>query len=184
MPKFAANLSMMFNEVPFLDRFAAAREAGFQAVEYLFPYDSEPEVGAQKLRENHLENVLFNMPPGNWSAGERGIASLPGREEEFRAGVEKALAYAAALGVTRLHAMAGIPPAPAALPSHLNREPEVRCRKTGAAPDRTAPGGHQYTRYAGFFCFHPGRFLCHLLRGERSQSQNADRLLPHADDGS
>jgi hydroxypyruvate isomerase len=109
MPKFAANLSMMFNEVPFLDRFAAARDAGFQAVEYLFPYDYEPEVVAQKLRENHLENVLFNMPPGNWSAGERGITSLPGREEEFRAGVDKALIYAAALGVTRLHAMAGIP---------------------------------------------------------------------------
>ena len=111
MPKFAANLSMMFNEVPFLDRFAAARGAGFQAVEYLFPYDFEPEVLAAKLRENRLENILFNMPPGNWSAGERGIASLPGREEEFRAGVDKALTYAAALGVTRLHAMAGIPPA-------------------------------------------------------------------------
>ena len=111
MPKFAANLSMMFNEVPFLDRFAAARDAGFQAVEYLFPYEYEPEVVGRKLRENHLENVLFNMPPGNWSTGERGIASLPGREEEFRAGVEKALAYAVALGVKRLHAMAGMPPA-------------------------------------------------------------------------
>ena len=98
---------MMFNEAPFLDRFAAARDAGFQAVEYLFPYDYEPEVVARKLRDNHLENVLFNMPPGNWSAGERGIASIPGREEEFRAGVGKALAYAAALGVKRLHAMAG-----------------------------------------------------------------------------
>jgi hydroxypyruvate isomerase len=111
MPKFAANLSMMFNEVPFLDRFAAAREAGFEAVEYLFPYDYEPEVVAGKLRDNHLENVVYNMPPGNWSAGERGIASIPGREEEFRAGVAKALAYAPVLGVKRLHAMAGIPPA-------------------------------------------------------------------------
>ena len=102
---------MMFNEVPFLDRFAAAREAGFEAVEYLFPYDYEPEVVAGKLRDNHLENVVYNMPPGNWSAGERGIASIPGREDEFRAGVAKALAYAPALGVKRLHAMAGIPPA-------------------------------------------------------------------------
>jgi hydroxypyruvate isomerase len=102
---------MMFNEVPFLDRFAAARDAGFQAVEYLFPYEYEPEVVARKLAGNHLENVVFNMPPGNWSAGERGIASIPGREDEFRAGVGKALAYAPALGVTRLHAMAGIPPA-------------------------------------------------------------------------
>jgi len=113
MPKFAANLSMMFNEAPFLDRFAAARDAGFQAVEYLFPYDYEPDVVAAKLRENRLENVLFNMPPGNWAAGERGIASVPGREEEFRAGVRKALDYAERLGVKRLHAMAGIPPAEA-----------------------------------------------------------------------
>lgn len=110
MPKFAANLSMMFNEVPFLDRFRAARDAGFRAVEYLFPYDYEPEVLAGKLAGNRLENVLFNLPPGNWAAGERGIASIPGREEEFRWGVEKALTYAVALGVRRLHAMAGIPP--------------------------------------------------------------------------
>ena len=113
MPKFAANLSMMFSEAPFLDRFAAARDAGFQAVEYLFPYDYEPDVVAGKLRESRLENVLFNMPPGNWAAGERGIASIPGREEEFRAGVRKALDYAERLGVKRLHAMAGIPPAEA-----------------------------------------------------------------------
>jgi hydroxypyruvate isomerase len=111
MPKFAANLSMMFNEVPFLDRFAAARDAGFQAVEYMFPYDYEPDVVAAKLRASHLENVLINMPAGNWAAGERGIGCLPGRQQEFRAGVDKALAYAAALGVTNLHAMAGIPPA-------------------------------------------------------------------------
>jgi hydroxypyruvate isomerase len=111
MPKFAANLSMMFQEAPFLDRFAAASDAGFQAVEYLFPYDYEPDVVAGKLRENRMENVLFNMPPGNWSAGERGIAAIPGREEEFRAGVAKALVYAERLGVKRLHAMAGIPPA-------------------------------------------------------------------------
>lgn len=102
---------MMFTEVPFLDRFDAAREAGFTGVEYLFPYDFEPESIAAKLRENSLENVLFNMPPGNWAAGERGIASLPGREEEFRSGVEKALEFARKLGVRRLHAMAGIPPA-------------------------------------------------------------------------
>jgi hydroxypyruvate isomerase len=102
---------MMFNEEPFLDRFAAARDAGFTGVEYLFPYDFGADVIARKLQENGLENVLFNMPPGNWAAGERGITSIPGREEEFRAGLEKALTYAAALGVRRLHAMAGIPPA-------------------------------------------------------------------------
>jgi hydroxypyruvate isomerase len=113
MPKFAANLSMMFNEVPFLDRFAAAAEAGFKGVEFLFPYDYEPEVVAARLRECGLENVLFNMPPGNWGAGERGIASIPGREEEFRSGVDRALTYAKAMGTPRLHAMAGIPPASA-----------------------------------------------------------------------
>jgi 2-dehydrotetronate isomerase len=111
MPKFAANLSMMFNEVPFLDRFAAAADAGFQAVEYLFPYEYSPDVVARKLADAGLENILFNMPPGDWSRGERGIASIPGREQEFRAGVDKALEYALALNVKRLHGMAGIPPA-------------------------------------------------------------------------
>jgi hydroxypyruvate isomerase len=111
MVRFAANLSMMFNEVPFLERFDAAAAAGFQAVEFLFPYDYPAEVIEQKLRENRLENVLFNMPPGNWAAGERGIGCIPGREEEFRAGVDKALAYAERLGTPRLHALAGVAPA-------------------------------------------------------------------------
>ena len=111
MPKFAANLSMMFNEVPFLDRFAAAAEAGFRGVEYLFPYEQTPQVLTETLRKHQLENVLFNMPPGDWAAGERGITCLPGREEEFRAGVAKALAYATQMGVTRVHAMAGVAPA-------------------------------------------------------------------------
>jgi hydroxypyruvate isomerase len=111
MPKFAANLSMMFNEVPFLDRFAAAADAGFEAVEFLFPYDFPPETVAAKLRDNHLENVLFNMPPGDWAKGDRGIGCVTGREDEFRAGVDKALTYAKALGTPRIHAMAGIAPA-------------------------------------------------------------------------
>lgn len=111
MPKFAGNLSMMFNEVPFLDRFAAAADAGFKAVEFLFPYEHPPEVVAERLRKSRLENVLFNMPPGNWAGGERGITCIPGREEEFRAGVDKALSYAALMGTPRLHAMAGIEPA-------------------------------------------------------------------------
>jgi hydroxypyruvate isomerase len=110
MPKFAANLSMMFTEVPFLDRFSAASTAGFKAVEYLFPYEYPPEVIAKKLDENGLENILFNMPPGDWAIGERGTTSIPGREEEFREGVAKALTYAKALKVRRLHAMAGITP--------------------------------------------------------------------------
>jgi len=111
MPKFAGNLTMMFNELPFLDRFAAAADAGFKAVEFLFPYEHPPEVVEDRLRKSGLENVLFNMPPGNWAAGERGITCIPGREEEFRTGVNKALLYATRLGTPRLHAMAGIAPA-------------------------------------------------------------------------
>jgi hydroxypyruvate isomerase len=110
MPKFAANLTMMFNEVPFPQRFAAAAKAGFQAVEFLFPYDHAPHEVAQWLNENRLTNALFNMPPGDWARGERGLASLPGREDEFRAGVARALEYARALGTKRLHAMAGLVP--------------------------------------------------------------------------
>lgn len=111
MPRFAANLSMMFNEVPFLDRFQAAAAAGFKAVEFLFPYEYSPEEVETKARAAGTQVVLFNMPAGNWGAGERGIAGLPGREQEFREGVEKALVYAERLGTPRLHAMAGIAPA-------------------------------------------------------------------------
>lgn len=110
MPKFAANLTMMFNEVPFPQRFAAAARAGFTAVEFLFPYDHQPTEVAGWLKENGLFNALFNMPPGDWAAGERGLASLPGREEEFRAGVATALEYAKAHGTPCLHAMAGLLP--------------------------------------------------------------------------
>ncbi len=113
MPRFAANLSMMFNEVPFLERFKAASVVGFNAVEFLFPYEYTPEEVASTAKDAGTEVVLFNMPAGNWAAGERGITGLPGREEEFRAGVDKALVYAKALGVPRLHAMAGIAPADA-----------------------------------------------------------------------
>jgi hydroxypyruvate isomerase len=111
MPRFAANLSMMFTEVPFLDRFQAAAAAGFPGVEFLFPYEYTPEEVASKAKAAGTEIVLFNMPAGNWGAGERGITGLPGREAEFREGVEKALLYAEHLGVPRLHAMAGIAPA-------------------------------------------------------------------------
>ena len=111
MPRFAANLTMMFNEVPFLDRFKAASEAGFTAVEFLFPYEHSPDDVAAKAKAAGVQIVLFNMPAGNWAAGERGITGLPGREEEFRGGVDKALMYAGHLGALRLHAMAGIAPA-------------------------------------------------------------------------
>ncbi len=118
MPKFAANLTMMFNEVPFPERFARAARAGFRGVEFLFPYGHTPAEVAGWLKANALENVLFNMPPGNWATGERGVASLPGREEEFRAGVAKALEYALAMGTPCIHAMAGLLPAGADAKRH------------------------------------------------------------------
>ncbi|WP_454854205.1 2-oxo-tetronate isomerase [Rhizobium binxianense] len=108
MVKFAANLTMMFTEWPFLDRFEAAAAEGFEAVEYLFPYDFSPEAIAERLRRFDLTQVMFNMPPGDWAAGERGMATQPHRFEEFKAGVGKALDYAAATGARRLHVMAGI----------------------------------------------------------------------------
>jgi hydroxypyruvate isomerase len=102
---------MMFNEHDFPNRFAAAAKAGFDAVEFLFPYDYSPAEVAQWHKENNLKNVLFNLPPGDWAAGERGIAALPGREAEFRTGVAKAIEYALALGTPQLHMMAGLVPA-------------------------------------------------------------------------
>lgn len=111
MPKFAANLSMMFNEVPFPERFANAAKAGFGAVEFLFPYDYPPEEVASWLTSNRLTNQLFNMPPGNVAEKEWGITCLPGREEEFHENVSTALTYAKALGTPRILAMAGYPPA-------------------------------------------------------------------------
>ena len=110
MPKFAANLSFIFQEVGFLDRFAAAAACGFKAVEYLTPYDHPPEVVAEQLNRHRLEQALFNLPPGDWAAGERGIGALPGREQEFRDGVEQALVYAKATKCRLLHAMAGVVP--------------------------------------------------------------------------
>lgn len=108
MIRFTANLTMMFTEWSFLDRFEAAAEAGFEAVEFLFPYDFPPEALERRLREYELELALFNLPPGDWTAGERGIAALPHRFEEFRSGVDKALDYARATGVRSLHMMAGL----------------------------------------------------------------------------
>jgi hydroxypyruvate isomerase len=111
MPKFAANLSTLFNELSFLDRFAAARAAGFDAVEFLFPYAFEAEQIAQRLARYKLDLVLHNLPAGDWAAGERGIACDPRRVGEFQDSVELALEYAEELGVKQLHCLAGkIPP--------------------------------------------------------------------------
>ncbi len=111
MPRFAANLTMMFAEVPFRERFDAAARAGFDAVEYLFPYPFPREELADRLGRNGLVQALHNLPAGDWAAGERGIACLPGRTGEFQDGVGLAIAYAKALGCTRLNCLAGIPPA-------------------------------------------------------------------------
>jgi hydroxypyruvate isomerase len=110
MPKFAANLSMLFTELPFLDRFEAAASAGFQGVEFLFPYDYDAADLAARLKANGLTQVLFNLPAGNWDAGERGIAIYPNLVNEFRESVRRALRYAKALGCTRLHCLAGTAP--------------------------------------------------------------------------
>lgn len=109
MPRFAANLSMMYNEYAFLDRFAAAGRDGFKGVEYLFPYDYPAREIRDRLHTEELTQVLFNAPPGNWDAGERGIAALPGRQAECREGIATALEYATALGSKLVHVMAGIP---------------------------------------------------------------------------
>jgi hydroxypyruvate isomerase len=111
MPRFAANLSMMFTEVPFLDRFALAAESGFKAVEFLFPYEHPAAEIATRLKDNGLDLVLFNAPPGDWARGERGMAALPDRRAEFRDAIAKALEYAVALSCPRLHVMAGLAPA-------------------------------------------------------------------------
>lgn len=108
MPKFAANLSMMYAEYNFLDRFSAAAADGFDAVEYLFPYQYDAAELRRRLDDNGLRQVLFNAPPGDWDAGDRGLAAIPGRQPEFRNGVEKALEYADVLGCPRIHVMAGI----------------------------------------------------------------------------
>ncbi|CAM5355789.1 hydroxypyruvate isomerase [Aquamicrobium terrae] len=110
MPKFSANLSMLFAEHDFLDRFDAAARAGFKGVEYLGPYDHPAETVAARLKKNGLAQVLFNLPSGDWAGGERGLAILPGRVEEFRAGVDKAIGYAKALGCGQVNCLAGIAP--------------------------------------------------------------------------
>ena len=129
MPRFAANLSMMYPDLPFLDRFEAAAKDGFTAVEYLFPYAFAKEELVERLQANNLQQVLFNAPPGGtdaasidraWNGGDKGITCIPGREDEFRAGVALALDYAQALGCPRIHLMAGL------LPAGVSREAAQR----------------------------------------------------------
>ncbi len=110
MPRLAANLSFMFTELDFLDRFRAAANAGFRGVEFLFPYNWPAGQIAEQLRVSGLKQVLFNVPPGDWQSGDRGLAAIPGREREFREGIERALDYAEALDCPQIHVMAGVLP--------------------------------------------------------------------------
>ena len=121
MPKFAANLSMLFTELPFMERFSAARAAGFDAVEYLFPYAYNAQELARALKDNGLKQVLHNLPPGNWDAQERGIACHPDRVDEFRRGVADGIRYATILGCPQLNCLAG------KLPAGLSREAATEC---------------------------------------------------------
>jgi len=107
MPQFAANLSMMYQEHAFLDRFEAAARDGFRAVEFLFPYEHPAADIRARLDQHGLKQALFNAPPGDWAGGERGYASIPGREDEFRRSIDVALEYAAVIGNDKLHVMAG-----------------------------------------------------------------------------
>lgn len=121
MPQFAANLSWLFQELPFLERFAAAKEAGFTAVEYLFPYAWDKQQLAQLQKAHGLPLVLHNLPPGDYDAGERGMACHPGREAEFRASVALGIDYATALGCPQVHCMAGL------LPEGVSRDAAHAC---------------------------------------------------------
>ena len=136
MPKFAANLTMLFNDVDFLDRFAAAAAAGFAAVECQFPYDYDKDELARRLREYGLRLVLHNLPPGDWGAGERGIAILPDRVEAFREGVERAIDYATALSCPQVNCLAGIAPEGAdPAPNHPFAEVREDAMQLNISPD-------------------------------------------------
>jgi len=120
MPKFAANLTWMFTDFEFPDRFAVAKRCRFEAVECQFPYDFDSDLLKTKLVENKLEMIMFNLPPGNSSTGEYGLAGLPGRDKEFRESVEFALEYATALSCSKLHVLAGIVPDNASRQTYLD----------------------------------------------------------------
>lgn len=110
MPRFAANLHYLFNEVPFLERFEAAARAGFHGVEFQVPYHWPASQLTDLLKKNHLQLVLIDTPQGDWDAGERGLAALPGREQEFRSGVLQAVEYASTMGAKTVHLIAGVVP--------------------------------------------------------------------------
>lgn len=172
MPRFAANLTMMFTEVPFLERFDAAARAGFEAVEYLFPYAHPPQEVAAALQGAGLTQALFNAPAGDWENGERGIAALAGRDEEFVQGLETAMAYAEALDCPRIHVMAGIPEpqGPARrTPQQALEHPaaETYIRRIRQAADRIAAEGRRVLIEPINHVDMPGYFLGSVALGLR-----------------
>ena len=140
MPRFCANLTFMFNEVPFLERFGEAAQAGFRGVEFLAPYEYQAQEVAARAREHRLEVVLFNAALGDWAGGERGLGSLPGREHEFAAEFTNAVRYASVLGNTRLHVMAGLVP-PDADAGERERRTRTFVRNLRAACEEAAAHG-------------------------------------------
>jgi len=158
MPKFAANLSWLFTDLDFKDRFAAAADAGFKGVECLFPYDHAAAEVAELLHESGLEQILINAPPGDWDGGERGLGCLPGRHDDFRISIEKALRYAKSIGCTRIHAMAGVAPGdvdPAKLRDQFVENLAFAADICGQAGVRVLIEPINTTDMPGYFLCHP-----------------------------
>jgi hydroxypyruvate isomerase len=160
MPKFAANLTMMFGEADFLDRFEAAARAGFHGVEYLFPYPYKKEQLLERLQKNGLTQVLHNLPAGDWAAGERGIACLPDRVGEFQEGVGRAIEYAATLGCKQINCLAGIAPNGVA----VDKVRETFISNLKFAADKLAGAGIKLLIEPINTRDIPGFYLCHTAQ--------------------
>ena len=176
MPRFAANLSMVFTEVPFLDRFDAAREAGFTGVEYLFPYDFEPEAIAVKLRETGLENVLFNMPPGQLGCRRARHCEPSGTRRRVSLRSRKSVEVRPRTGssaFTRDGRHSARRSRSCNMPRDPDRQPALRRGTTRLPQHCPSFGSHQHARYAGVLRVHSGRVLHDLRGGESAKSQDA-----------
>ena len=186
MPRFAANLTMMYQEHAFLDRFRAAARDGFAAVEFLFPYEFDANEIAARLRDNGLRQVLFNAPPGNFDRGDRGIASIPGREDEFKRSIALALQYADALGCPVIHVMAGLIGAGADRVAYHS----TYLKNLAYAAQQAAVHGVTVViepinprDMPGYFINRQERGASSLRRGRRGESQGADGSLSLSDCG-
>ena len=160
MPRFAANISTMFTDRPFAERIQAAAAAGFNAVECQFPYEVDAEELEARLDHAGLDLVLLNTPPGDFAAGERGLAALPGREAEFRAGLDRALEYASRLGCPQIHVMAGIRPdgvSRESLPGSLQGQSADRGRYLRPRRQARRDRADQHPRHPGLSAQHPRR---------------------------